>query len=64
MVSLAYNSNKCDPSALSCIGKYILVGSPHLMNGLCSRICVWSVVRDVELKCHSDTVRKESGRPQ
>lgn len=64
VVSLACNSNKCTPSALSCIERTSFVGSRQLMNGLCSKICLWSVVRNAEPNSHSNKVTKESGRSQ
>lgn len=32
------------------------------MNGLCFKICLWLVVRDVEFNFYSNKVIKESGR--
>lgn len=43
------------------IGESNLVGSTQLINGLCSKICLWSVVRDGEAHPYSNKLTEERG---
>lgn len=61
MVSLSCNSSKHNPSACLTQERASFVGSPQLMNGLCSKICLWSVVGAVEADPHSNKFAGESG---
>lgn len=54
VVSLACNSNKHNPSACLIQERASFVGRTQLTNGLCSKICLWSAVRNIEAEPHNN----------